>query len=306
MPEGSYLYCDVSLPVPLDQPFTYALPETLRHRVQPGSRLVVPFGPRKLSGVILRCHDDPPSMATREALRLIDSTPVLDSELLALGRWIAGYYCAPLGDVLRGMLPLASEIRRGKIWSLTDSRRDAARQLMLDTAPDDPVVQILRMLEKRPLSASYLTKALPLADKAIKSLERKGFIVVEQVQTERDPLRASSDRLRVELAAAPPAAESKLNKPERELRAFLELHPGSHNLKELEDMVRNSSLAARSLARKGLVTLKPETMAIHPGPIRARHTLNPAQQAAYEQIAAAIAEKRFQTFLLHGVTGSGK
>ena len=50
MPEGSYQYCDVSLPVPLDQPFTYSLPETLRHRVQPGSRLIVPFGPRKLTG----------------------------------------------------------------------------------------------------------------------------------------------------------------------------------------------------------------------------------------------------------------
>src|SRR5262252_7123361 len=58
MPEGSYLYCDVSLPVPLDQPFTYSLPETLRHRVKPGSRLLVPFGPRKLTGVILRCHDE--------------------------------------------------------------------------------------------------------------------------------------------------------------------------------------------------------------------------------------------------------
>jgi primosomal protein N' len=68
-------------------------------------------------------------MAAREALRLIDSEPVLDAELLALGRWIAGYYCAPLGEVLRGMLPLASEIRRGKVWSLTDSGRDAARQL---------------------------------------------------------------------------------------------------------------------------------------------------------------------------------
>ena len=151
MPEGSYLYCDVSLPVPMDQPFTYALPETLRHRVHPGSRIVAPFGARKLTGVIVRCHDEPPPMAAREALRLIDSEPVLDAELLALGRWIAGYYCAPLGDVLRGMLPLASEMRHGKIWSLTDSGRDAARQLLLDSAPDDPVVQILRMLEKRPL-----------------------------------------------------------------------------------------------------------------------------------------------------------
>ena len=305
MPEGSYLYCDVSLPVPVDQLFTYSLPETLRHRVHPGSRLVVPFGPRKLTGVILRCHDDRPGIATRDALRLIDTAPVLDAELIALGRWIAAYYCAPLGDVLRSMLPLASDVRQGKVWSLTDSGRDAARQLLLDSAADDPVLQVLRMLEKRPLSARYLAKALPLADKAIKSLERKGFIAVEQVQTERDPLRAPSEHLRVEFAAAA-AADLKLNKPERELHAFLELHPGSHNLKELEGTVRNASPAARSLARKHLVTLKPETMAINAGPLRVRHDLNPAQQSAYDQIAAAIRAQRYQTFLLHGVTGSGK
>src|ERR1017187_577477 len=210
MPEGSYQYCDVSLPVPVDQLFTYSLPETLRHRVQPGSRLVVPFGPRKLTGVILRCHDDRPDIATRDALRLIDNAPVLDAELLALGRWIAAYYCAPLGEVLRGMLPLAADIRRGKIWSLTDAGRDAARQLLLDSSPDDPVAQVLRMLEKRPLSAAYLAKAIPLADKAIRSLERKHFIVAEQVQAERDPLRAPAERLRIELAAA--AGDGKLDR----------------------------------------------------------------------------------------------
>src|SRR5215831_2952582 len=241
MPEGSYLFCDVSLPVPLDQPFTYSLPETLRHRVKPGSRILVPFGPRKLTGVILRCHDERPAIATRDALRLLDSEPVLSAELLALGRWISGYYCAPLGDVLRGMLPLASEIRRGKVWSLTDAGRDAARQLLLDSSSDDPAAKVLGMLEKRPLSAAYLAKAMPLADKAIRALERKGFIVAEQVQTERDPLRAPAERLRVELDSARRGgdAEPKLNKPERELMAFLELHPGSHNLKQLEEMVKN-------------------------------------------------------------------
>ena len=209
VPAGSSLYCDVSLPVPLDQPFTYALPETLRHRVREGSRIVVPFGARKLTGVILRCHDDPPEVKAREALRLIDAEPVLSAELLALGHWISGYYCAPLGEVLRGMLPLASEIRRGKIWSLTDSGRDAARQLLLDTSPDDPVSQVLRMLEKRPLSAAYLAKALPLADKAIRSLERKRFIVAEQVQTERDPLRAPAERLRIELTGTAPRRQTQ-------------------------------------------------------------------------------------------------
>jgi primosomal protein N' (replication factor Y) len=304
MPEGSYRYCDVSLPVPLDQPFTYSLPETLRHRVRPGSRLIVPFGPRKLTGVILRCHDDRPEVAIRDALRLLDSEPVLDGELLALGRWIAAYYCAPLGDVLRGMLPLAAEIRRGKVWSLTDSGRDAARQLVLDSSPDDPVAQILRMLEKRPLNAAYLARTMPLAEKAIRSLERKGFIVAEQVETDRDPLRSPSERLRIELWKADTTA--KLTKPERELRAFLELHPGSHNLKDLEDAVKNASIAARSLARKGVVTLKPEPVSVNTGPLRARHELSDAQRAAFAPVCEAIRAREFRTFLIHGVTGSGK
>jgi primosomal protein N' (replication factor Y) len=290
----------------MDQPFTYSLPETLRHRVQAGSRILVPFGTRKLTGVILRCHGETPGVATREALRLLDSEPVLSEDLLALGRWIAAYYCAPLGEVLRGMLPLSSEIRRGKVWSLTDAGRDMARQLMLDSSPDDPVAQVLTMLEKRPLSAAYLAKALPLADKAIRSLQRKGFIVVEHVQTERDPLRAPSQRLRVELATGLPAVRGSLNKAEREVRAFLELHPGSHNLKQVEDSVKNASAAARSLARKGIVTLKPDAALVNAGPVRTRHTLNEPQQAAFEMIRDATRARRFQTFLLYGVTGSGK
>ncbi len=87
-------FCDVSLPVPLDRTFTYSLPLTLRHRVKVGARLLVPFGARKLTGVILAVHDDPPEHAAREALRLMDEEPVLDEPLLALGRWISGYYCA--------------------------------------------------------------------------------------------------------------------------------------------------------------------------------------------------------------------
>src|SRR5260370_35468254 len=99
------------------------------------------------------------------------------------------------------MLPLSSEMRRGKIWTLTDAGRDAARHLRLDSSPDDPLLQILRMLETRPPSASYLAKSMPLADKAIRALERKRFIVAEEVQVGRAPLRAPPDRLRVELAA---------------------------------------------------------------------------------------------------------
>ncbi len=175
-------YCDVSLPVPLDQSFTYRLPETLRHRVQPGCRVLVPFGTRKLTGMVVTLHDQPPEGALKEVLRLVDEEPVLDAELLALGDWISQYYCAPLGEVLRSMTPLSGEVRKSKLYSLTDSGRDAARQLVLGASEEDAAVQVLQLLEARPLSAQYLEKKLPNVARVVRSLEKKGFIEVENLE----------------------------------------------------------------------------------------------------------------------------
>ena len=122
--------------MPLDQAFTYSLPLTLQHRVKAGARVIVPFGTRKLTGVVLRVHDDSAGLRQRR-LPPDRSRTGADDELIALGRWISGYYCAPLGEVLRSMLPLAAEIRSGKIYSLTDAGRDASKQLSIDASTDD-------------------------------------------------------------------------------------------------------------------------------------------------------------------------
>jgi len=297
-------YCDVALPVPLNRLFTYRLPLTLRHRVRPGSRVLVPFGPRKLAGFVLELHHRPPEAEVREALRLLDEEPVFDAELMRLGRWIAEYYSAPLGEVLRAMAPLQGDLRRGKRYTLTDAGREAARQLSLAGDEADPAVAVLRMLEARPLTENWIKQKVPGAAAALRSLLRRGLIEVERVHGVRDPLRAAAAKLRVELPA--PIEGVKLNKAERELTAYLELHPGSHNLGDLETKVKNASRAARSLARRGLVHLKPEGPGLPEEPKRPRHRLNPHQQAACEAIRSSIEASTFQTFLLYGVTGSGK
>jgi primosomal protein N' (replication factor Y) len=299
------VYCDVSLPVPLDQVFTYLLPETLRYRVRTGSRVLAPFGARKLAGVVLRTHSEKPPAPARELLRLLDEEPALDDELLKLGKWISSYYCAPLGEVLRAMTPLAGDLRRGKVFSLTKSGRDAARQLHLNEAgAEDPATEILRLLEVRALSASYLKQKVQKAAAVLRALEKKGFVEAEDVAAERDPLRASAARLRAEFIRRP--AAEKLPKAERELLSYLELHPGSHNVAELEPMVPKASTAARALARRELVNLTLEAVAASAFPFRAPHLLNRDQQAAFDRIGAALEEKQFRTFLLEGVTGSGK
>jgi len=301
-------YCDVSLPVPIETAFTYRLPESLRRRVQPGCRVLVLFGTRKLTGVVLATHSRPPAAPAKEALRLLDEEPALDQSLLDLGRWISTYYCAPLGETLRAMTPLAADIRRGRVYSLTPSGRDAARQLHLTgTEQEDPASAILRMLDGRALSASYLAQKVKGAAAVLRSLEKKGFVESEDIAADRDPLRASAARLRVEFVTR---AVEKIPKQERELLAYLELHPGQHNVATLEDTLPKASTAARALARRQLARLALEPVS---GPIsskaappRAPHTLNPHQQNAFEAIGSALVSRQFQAFLLEGVTGSGK
>jgi len=302
--EGLPAYCDLSLPVPLDRAFTYSLPETLRHRVRPGCRMVVPFGTRKLTGVALRCHNQKPEVAVREALRLMDAEPVFDEGMLALARWIADYYCAPLGEVLRAMAPLTSEVRRDKVYSLTDKGRDAIRQLTLATSEEDAATQLLRLVENRASTATYLKSKFPAAAALLQRLLKQGFLAIEEVAVERDPLRASAARLRVILERRPP--EGKYKKAERELLAYLELHPGTHNLLDLEAVVPQAGAAARALARREVLTLKVELPTVSTAQVRPRHVLNAHQQAAFDQIQAAIRAGQYQAFLLEGVTGSGK
>jgi len=265
---------------------------------------LVPFGHRKLTGVVLALHDEPPEVKAREAFQLLDEEPVLDDELLRLGRWVASYYSAPLGEVLRAMMPLAGEIRRGKVLTLTDAGRDTARQMLLGSAESTPSVEILRMLERRPLRETYLKQKVPNATRAIQALQRKGFLEVEDTHDTRDPLRASAARLAVQFRG--PRPEGKLNKAERELVSYLELHPGSHNLGGLEAKIRNSPKAARALARRGVLDLTLETSLPAHEPLRPAHVLNPHQKAAFDRIGQSIRNGEFHTYLLRGVTGSGK
>jgi len=303
-PSEAPVYCDVSLPVPLDTAFTYRLPETLRRRVHPGCRVLVPFGNRKLTGVVLATHSHPPGVPAKDALRLLDEEPALDEALLNLGRWISNYYCAPLGETLRAMTPLASDVRHGKVYSLTPSGRDTARQLHLTSnEQEDPATAILRMLDGRSLSASYLKQKVTRSADVLRSLEKKGFVQSEDVAAERDPLRASAARLRIEFIER---GTEKLPKQERELLAYLELHPGQHNVATLEETIAKASVAARALARRKLARLALEAVSSSAAPPRAPHTLNPHQQAAYDAIQTGLASRQFQAFLLEGVTGSGK
>src|ERR1035437_5800902 len=116
-------YCEVALPVPLDRLFTYAVREG--QLPQRGARVIVPFRKEKLIGVVTGLNVTAPAeFEMRFIGAVLDDEPLLSDNLLSLAEWMAQYYLAPLGEVLRGMLPLMAEERRTVYYLITDLGRD--------------------------------------------------------------------------------------------------------------------------------------------------------------------------------------
>jgi primosomal protein N' len=116
-------YCEVALPVPLDRTFTYAVRPG--QAPQRGARVIAPFRNEKLIGVVTAVGGQPDGeFETRHLEAVLDDEPLLSAQLLELAEWIAGYYLAPLGEVLRGMLPLVAEVRRTVYYRIMDAGRD--------------------------------------------------------------------------------------------------------------------------------------------------------------------------------------
>ena len=108
-------YADVILPVPLDGLFTYSVPPAMEQQVQPGMRVLVPFGRSKsYVGIVARLHGQKPEgYAVKPLTELMDAQPILFPSQLRQWQWIADYYMSPLGDVLKAALPAGLKVEEG-------------------------------------------------------------------------------------------------------------------------------------------------------------------------------------------------
>ncbi len=125
-------YCNVALPVPLRTTFTYEIPGGDAESVQVGSRVLVPFRRKSLVGAVVELLEARPAgipseTKIREISKVLDQgSPALTAKLVKLARWIAGYYLAPIGEVLRGILPPMTDVRVSREVSLAQAGREAA------------------------------------------------------------------------------------------------------------------------------------------------------------------------------------
>ena len=179
-PESAAAYAEVALPVPLPDPLTYAVPAGWSALAVPGVRVRARLGKRLLIGFVVGRRDEPPAgVAVRWLEGLLDREPVLGPDLLALARFTADYYLAPIGEVLRTMLPGDLEPWGDRRVWLTDRgalalpRGDAERA----------VLEALREGGRVTVSELQARLGLPDLDATLADLEAAGRIAGEESHT---------------------------------------------------------------------------------------------------------------------------
>ena len=194
------LFCDVAVAVPLDMVFTYAIPPGMEPVV--GGRVLVPFRQQRMSGIVIELHDRPPSslqVKVKKVIEALDLSPVLDEHLLKLGKWIADYYLAPIGEVFRTMLPLSAEFKRSVAYRITDAGRMALHLAGMEGSPArskrTPEQQLIEfrvldfLSERENVREESLRGATRVGKALLSGMVRKKWIAREDVSAARDAAR---------------------------------------------------------------------------------------------------------------------
>ena len=309
-------FCDVALPVPLDRPFTYAVNGTVP---AVGARVLVPFSGQRLMGVVVRVHDDLPAddIEIKPVQQVLDDTSLLSPELMQLAAWIAQYYVAPLGEVLRGMMPLAAEVHRQYTYRIAEAgsrvlyegaQKGSSRRSRLPAEDQNREYAVLNYLEDgKTAKASALRSATQTRKALLDAMVRKKWLIREAIAEERDARR--TERIAV---LVPDARIPKLNENQTAILAELAAAGSRMRVADLRELSVPASTLA-TLVRRGLVAIEEAPQNFHLGGLPANgkkhaheHALNEAQVEALGSIAAAMAQGGFKPILLYGVTGSGK
>ncbi|MDE5934377.1 MAG: hypothetical protein K2G95_01270 [Muribaculaceae bacterium] len=107
------LYAEVALPLPLSTTFTYSIPPVLSAQVQPGHRVIVPFGLRKYyTGIVLSVLPKAPQVdfEIKEIAMTLDDEPIVRYPQIKFWQWLSDYYLCALGDLLRASMPAGLKV----------------------------------------------------------------------------------------------------------------------------------------------------------------------------------------------------
>ena len=303
------LYAEVVFNIPIDHAYTYQIPDEL-NIASPGIRVLAPLGKRTITGIVVNISETSSYTSPKSLIDVLDSKPLISEKMLALLRWMAEYYVASLGQTLQLTLPKGIDVHDKELIHLND---------------DEPSVELsgkqrelYLIIGSNPgLSKDYYRKKFGQGAfySILNVLVNKGLI-----SREKQIVAARIHQLIRKYVTIPKDYPKRKIQSERylkylnrrpEIDEYMAKHANSSIL--MAEFLKDTAMAIDTLnrlceeqickiedlplERKPVITFKEDTKNI---------VLTDEQVHVIDEISKHLKEDKHVSFLLHGVTGSGK
>ncbi|ASS75725.1 primosomal protein N' [Tumebacillus algifaecis] len=290
----------------VDRPFHYEVPDHWQQQVEIGTRVLVPFGPRRLEGYIVGFSMAAEVTKTKPILEVLDDEPPLTPDLVQLAGWLSERYLCTTAAAVQALLPSGMRAKASTTLRLADElpfvQPGSLEADLLQALYESPNKTKEQLIAERPEWRPIL-RAWVAAGILIESYRIKQGAQVKTITC----LRCTLDATRF------PAALEALGraKKQKEVLAFLFDRDDAVPMKDVLSELSASSSTLKPLLEKGYIQKEEQEVLRDPygivhGQKEQPLPLTELQRAAYDQIAAAVDSRKPETFLLQGVTGSGK
>ncbi len=325
----STTFIEVAVPLPVTGTFTYSVPDGLGDRAVVGARVLVPFGRRKVTGFVVAAGVESEVDGVKDIVDVLDVAPVVDPPMIELTRWIADYYLASWGEVLRATLPPGINMESRRFLRATDAGRAALSSVTGESAEGvrppaasgltERRLKILALVcERGEVSVGHARRGAGISRgnrSDIDALVREGF--VEEFEVVHPPKVEGGKEQVVRLLVAAPEAlveKEKLERRAPKQAEALGILAGAPDVtlpvaKLGEAGVTSATVTA--LVKRGLAERSerrsPKLSVGQEGwGLGEEGDLTAQQRSAVDLIGGRISSGEFGVVLVHGVTGSGK
>jgi primosomal protein N' (replication factor Y) len=277
----------VTLEIALRKEFDYFIPPELAEQVDVGSRVQVPFGSRKVLGCVTGLAEESAHAALKPILKVIGAQTLVTPKILKLARWIGEYYCCAPETALKSVLPEAVRHEQAN-WR----ERLHVRALPVPgELPKLPARQkeVWRILQERPeLPLSELLVLAKTTAATVRRLEDRGLVTIAAEISERDPY-AREHILPTQPLPLNPAQANAL------AAIITAMDVGKSEVQSLKSKVQSAPQAE----------VQGSKFEVQGSMFDVRCSMLDVQASAPTP-PSSPSSPRSSTFLLHGVTGSGK
>jgi primosomal protein N' (replication factor Y) len=313
-------YAEVAVPIHVSSTFIYRLPDSLRRVAQTGSRIVVPLGRKFVTGYIvallenLRAGTSLQESDIKDAKEVLDIIPLVTPELLQLTRWVAEYYLAPWGEVIKAALPPGISPTIDQFLSITENGRAELNKLGADEIPTSRQRLLQLAGKSEETNLAEVSDHLPAAQvtKLARELEHEGLLEIRQ-RSGREFVKAKYQRRVRLIDAREDSGDSEGRKfTEGQFRVIAALKDrGSLALPELLAIAKVGFSSVGTLQKRKVLEIFAERLRRDPlGDAtfeqQADYELTRDQQQVLAELDQPLRAGTYAAFLLHGVTGSGK